>query len=78
MLTNLIILTNLIGNRDEENDQVPNEKWKTNYNCHVRNLSISDIIVKKTDLILKDEDGNEITRTEPRAKCYCENCDHGS
>jgi|TARA_R110000796_G_scaffold95918_1_gene201367 hypothetical protein len=46
--------------------------------CHVRNLSISDIIVKKTDLILKDEDGNEITRTEPRAKCYCENCDHGS
>ena len=47
--------------------------------CHVQDLTINDIMVKgKTieGLTLKDSDGKEVTRTEPRPKCYCEHCDH--
>ena len=43
--------------------------------CHIRNLTTEDILVKKpSDMIIKDSKGNVITRTEPRSKCYCENC----
>tara|TARA_B100000214_G_C23804604_1_gene552021 strand:- start:135 stop:335 length:201 start_codon:yes stop_codon:yes gene_type:complete len=44
--------------------------------CHVNNLSIDDILVKgKTDLIVKNTKGEEVTRTKlDRAKCQCENC----
>jgi len=45
--------------------------------CHIRDLTIADIAVNKLKggLILKDKaTGNIITRTEPRPKCYCTNC----
>ena len=44
--------------------------------CHIRNLTTDDILVNKSGLILKDEKGNLIERTEPRPKCYCEHCNH--
>jgi hypothetical protein len=43
--------------------------------CHIRNLTTDDILVKgKTDLIIKNSKGEEITNTDPRPKCYCEDC----
>ena len=46
--------------------------------CHIRNLTTDDILVKKpTDLNIKNSKGEEVTRTQPREKCYCEHCNHG-
>ena len=45
--------------------------------CHIRNLTIADVAINKLKggLILRDKvTGEKITRTEPRPKCYCENC----
>ena len=45
--------------------------------CHIRNLTVNDITVKDktlTGVTLTDSDGIEVTRTEPRPKCYCEDC----
>ena len=46
--------------------------------CHIENLEIEDIMVKaNTDMIVKDKDGNEITRTELPEElkdCKCEHC----
>ena len=43
--------------------------------CHIRNLITDDIMVKgKTDLIIKNSKGEVVTNTEPRPKCYCEDC----
>ena len=45
--------------------------------CHIQNLSVNDVLVKPKSLsgvTLTDSDGKEVTRTEPRSKCYCENC----
>jgi hypothetical protein len=45
--------------------------------CHIGDLTTNDIMVKDkslTDVTVKDSGGNEITRTEPRPKCYCEDC----
>jgi len=46
--------------------------------CHLDNLTVEDIMVKKTsDLTVKDKDGNEITRTSlPNSLkvCQCEEC----
>jgi len=46
--------------------------------CHIDNLTVEDIMVKKTsDLIIKDKDGNEITRTKLPSdleNCMCEEC----
>jgi hypothetical protein len=47
--------------------------------CHITNLTVNDILIKPealSELIVTDSDGNEVTRTEPRDKCYCEHCDH--
>ena len=45
--------------------------------CHIRDLTIDDILVKKpSDLTIKDSTGKEVTRTEAREKCYCEDCSH--
>ena len=47
--------------------------------CFIRDLSVNDILTKPKALenvTVKDSDGNEVTRTEPRDKCYCEHCDH--
>ncbi len=47
--------------------------------CHIQNLTVNDILVKPASLsgvTLTDSDGQEVTRTEPRAKCYCEDCNH--
>ena len=47
--------------------------------CKVRDLTVDDIMVKPKALsgvIVKDTNGNEVTRTEPREKCYCEHCSH--
>ena len=47
--------------------------------CHIDDLEVEDIMVKaNTDLIIKDKDGNEITRTElPNSLkvCQCEECE---
>jgi hypothetical protein len=47
--------------------------------CHIDDLEVEDIMVKaNTDLIIKDKDGNEITRTElPNSLkvCQCEDCE---
>ena len=43
------------------------------------NLTIDDIMCKPKALsgvTVKDKKGNEVTRTEPREKCYCEHCSH--
>ena len=48
-------------------------------NCFIRDLRVNDILTKPKALehvTVKDSDGNEVTRTEPREKCYCEHCDH--
>lgn len=46
--------------------------------CHIDDLEVEDIMVKaNTDLIIKDKDGNEITRTSlPNSLkvCQCEEC----
>jgi hypothetical protein len=45
--------------------------------CHIQNLTVDDIIVKPKSLegvTLKDSKGDEVTRTGPRPKCYCEEC----
>jgi len=46
--------------------------------CHMDNLTVEDIMVKKTsDLTIKDKDGNEITRTKLPSdleNCMCEEC----
>ena len=46
--------------------------------CHMDDLQVEDILVKSnTDMILKDKDGNEITRTElpeELKNCQCEEC----
>ena len=47
--------------------------------CHIQNLTIDDIMVKPAKLsgvTLKDSTGNEVTRTTPRPKCYCNHCNH--
>ena len=48
------------------------------YGCHIDDLEVEDIMVKaNTDLIIKDKDGNEITRTELPEElktCSCEMC----
>jgi hypothetical protein len=46
--------------------------------CHLDNLTVEDIMVKKpSDAVIKDKDGNEITRTSlPNSLkvCQCEDC----
>ena len=46
--------------------------------CHIDDLQVEDILVKSnTDAIVKDKDGNEITRTElpsDLTECQCEEC----
>jgi len=46
--------------------------------CHIENLEIEDIMVKaNTDMIVRDKNGNEITRTELPEElkdCKCEEC----
>ena len=44
--------------------------------CHVQNLTVDDILVKKSsDLIIKNSKGEEVTRTKlNRPKCQCEDC----
>ena len=46
--------------------------------CHMENLEIEDIMVKaNTDMIVRDKNGNEITRTELPEElkdCKCEEC----
>ena len=47
--------------------------------CHIQDLTVNDILTKPTalnGLTVKDSDGKEVTRTEPRPKCYCDHCDH--
>ena len=45
--------------------------------CHIKILSLDDILVKKkSDLIIKDSNESEITNKDPRAKCYCDNCNN--
>jgi len=47
--------------------------------CKVRDLTIDDIMVKPKTLAgvtVRDTKGNEVTRTTPREKCYCEHCSH--
>ena len=47
--------------------------------CHIKDLTVDDILVKSDKLkglTLKDSKGREVTRTEPRPKCYCELCNH--
>jgi|8_EtaG_2_1085327.scaffolds.fasta_scaffold292411_2 hypothetical protein len=46
--------------------------------CHVRNLTVSDILVKgDTDMKIFDENGKEVTRKEhPHQTCRCTDCDH--
>ena len=48
-----------------------------NCNCHVNDLTVDDILVKKdSDLTIKNSKGEEVTNTSPRPKCYCEHCSH--
>ena len=46
--------------------------------CHIDDLEVEDIMVKgNTDAIVKDKDGDEITRTELPSdlkECKCETC----
>jgi len=47
--------------------------------CHIQNLSVNEILIKPAAMAgvtLTDSDGNEVTRTKPRVKCYCEDCNH--
>ena len=47
--------------------------------CHLEDLTVEDIMVKSnTSLIIKNKDGNEITRTElpdSICNCECEDCE---
>ena len=45
--------------------------------CHIKDLTVQDILVKgDTDAIVKDENGNEITRKDHEYNnCKCEHCD---
>ena len=47
--------------------------------CHLEDLTVEDIMVKsKTGLIIKNKDGNEITRTklpDSICNCECEDCE---
>ena len=47
--------------------------------CHIDDLEVEDILIKgDTDAIVKDKDGNEITRTELPSnlkECQCEECE---
>ena len=46
--------------------------------CHIRDLHVDDILVDPGEGVsgytLTDSQDREITNTEPRAKCYCEEC----
>ncbi len=42
--------------------------------CHIRNLTSDDILVTKPGQKIRDSKGNLVTRTGPREKCYCGNC----
>jgi len=46
--------------------------------CHIDDLEVEDILIKgDTDAIVKDKDGNEITRTDipdDLKVCQCEDC----
>ena len=45
--------------------------------CHVRDLTVDDILVKakNSDLIVKNSKGEEVTRTKlDRPECKCEHC----
>ncbi len=38
-------------------------------------MTIDDILVKgNTDMIIKNSQGEVVTNTTPRVKCYCEDC----
>ena len=42
---------------------------------YIRDLTTDDILVKAdTDLIIKNSQGEVVTNTAPRPKCYCEEC----
>jgi hypothetical protein len=42
---------------------------------YIRDLSLDDILVKgDTDMIIKNSQGEVVTNTAPRPKCYCEDC----
>ena len=47
--------------------------------CHLEDLTVEDIMVKSnTSLIIKNKDGNEITRTklpDSICNCECEDCE---
>lgn len=46
-------------------------------NCHIKNLTVDDILVKKSsDVVIKNSKGEVVTNTSPRPKCYCEHCNH--
>jgi len=47
-----------------------------NCKCHVRDLTVEDILVKgDTDAIIKNSKGEEITRkTHNHMTCKCEHC----
>ena len=44
--------------------------------CHIKDLTVQDILVKgNTDAIVKDENGNEITRKDHEYNdCKCDKC----
>ena len=54
------------------------EKVCNHCGCHLEDLQVEDIMVKSnTDMIVRDKDGNEITRTElpeELKNCQCEHC----
>ena len=42
---------------------------------YIRDLTTDDILVKAdTDLIIKNSQGEVVTNTASRPKCYCEEC----
>ena len=44
----------------------------------VQTITANNDIHGKTDLIIKDSKGEEVTRTEvTRPECYCEGCNNG-
>ena len=46
--------------------------------CHVRDLTVDDILVKgNNNVIFQDSKGNEVTREEhDHQTCKCESCNH--
>ena len=46
--------------------------------CHVKDLTVDDILVKgNTDMIIKNSKGEEVTReTHDHMTCECEHCKH--